>query len=47
MWPGSALAGTEAGCTGGEVFASQKPEAKKWQGGHFLAAPDINPVFGL
>jgi hypothetical protein len=31
----------EAGCMDSWVFALQKPKAKKWHGGHFLAAQGI------
>jgi hypothetical protein len=33
--------GMEAGCIDFWVFALQKPKAKKWHGGHFLAAQGI------
>jgi hypothetical protein len=38
---GRFMAGRDAGGAGFPVFVTQKREAKKWQGGHFLAAQGI------
>jgi hypothetical protein len=43
--PQGQTAGKEAGCKDFQVFALQKPKAKKWHGRHFLAAQGIGAEF--